>query len=311
MRNPVIYFALVGCIVGPSLARPQPQELTLKDFAADVRPNGARSLGEESFAGVLISPSYREVRRQGRKGESNRIKFPTLTVQNPNTLSIGSPIQKVANENGPVFNNNLSTKDIETKIEEINKKEEEKKFNQNRAEQITKDIELLAEVSLLEDIVELEKEVNEELIELEVAEELIELAPEIAQSDVLYSDEESVADISDFLYRDDASEEVDIPVIVEEEIIELPAEFLSKLENLPGLPDNFEISSIENLPSLVDMIDIKIPSLAGVKAEDPFLGLSKILSEGSGQAVENADTNIDIETDTSVPNIDFGQIQEV
>lgn len=296
MRNPVICLVLVGCIVGPSLARPQPQELTLKDFAADVRPNGARSLGEEDFDGVLISSTYRQVRRQGRKGVNNKIKFPTLTVENPNILSIGSPIQKVANENGPVFNNNLSTKDIETKIKEINKKEEEKKFNQNRAEQIVKDIELLEEVSLLEEIVELEKEVDEELIELSTIDLL---TPEFAQSDVLYSDEETVADISDFLYRDDDSE-LDIPVIVEEEIIDIP--------------DNLEISSIENLPSLVDMIDIKIPALAGFEDEEPFL--SGILLEEAGQDVPNADVDIEIatlatDTDSLVPNIDFGQIQEV
>lgn len=274
-------------LVGFSLGHPRPQELTLRDFAADVRPNGARSLGEEDIQEVLISSPYRNIRRQGRKGETNRIKFPTLTVENPNILAIGNPIQKVTNANGPVFNNNLSTKDIETKIKEINKKEEEKIFVQNepenRAKQIVKDIELLEEVSLLEQIIELEQEVDEELIEIGS----INLTPEIAQSDVLYNDSETEDDIiSDVLYTDDAPEEIVIPVIVEE--------------------DNLEVSFIDE--PIVDMIDIKIPALVAFEDEEQVASnADKVIEETTLPSLPA----LNIDTDSSVPERDFGLIQEV
>lgn len=290
----------VLCLVGFSLAVPLPQELTLKDFE---RSNGDRSLGGDRAPKLIISAPYRQVRRQGRRGEQTNIKFPTLTVENPNILSIGSPIQKVANENGPVFNNVLSTKDIEGKIKQINNEEEKirNEKEEKRAEQILKDIQLLEQIEAIEEITELEKIVNldlqnaeEELLEIgeidlntpEVS--LEELLPETdvlynddntdISSDILYADEDS-GETSDVLYNND--DEVDIPVVVlEEEFVDEP---------------------------LVDMIDVKVPAL--LLSEEDFAQVSTeniVTKEGSG----TQETSIGDET-SSIPEKDFGLIQEV
>lgn len=289
----------VLCLVGFSLAVPLPQELTLKDFE---RSNGDRSLGGDRVPKLIISAPYRQVRRQGRRGEQTNIKFPTLTVENPNILSIGSPIQKVANENGPVFNNVLSTKDIEGKIKQINNEEEKirNEKEEKRAEQILKDIQLLEQIEAIEEITELEKIVN---LDLQNAEELLEIGeidlntPEVfveellqetdvlnnddntdISSDILYADEDS-GETSDVLYNND--DEVDIPVVVlEEEFVDEP---------------------------LVDMIDVKVPAL--LLSEEDFAQVSTeniVTKEGS--AAE--ETSIGDET-SSIPEKDFGLIQEV
>jgi len=322
----------VLCLVGYGLAIPVPQELTLKDFATDARSNGDRSLGGDQGHGLLISAPYRQVRRQGRRGENTNIKFPTLTVENPNILSNGA-IQKVANENGPVFNNVLSTKDIEGKIKQINNEEEKKILNEKeqekKAEQILNDIEMLEEVDLLEKIVNLDlQNAEEELIEigeidLNTPEITVEgLLPQTdilyndedyknIQSDILYSDDESGV-TSDVLYSDDDSSiikvtEVDIPVVVEEEIVgNLEEELIRNIENL------------ENIQPLIDMIDVKVPTLLLSGDEEAFAPATTenvLRSEGS----EAQDTSIEGATltansfnaDTSVPEKDFGLIQEV
>jgi len=307
----------VLCLVGYSLAIPLPQELTLKDFASDARSNGDRSLGGDQGHGLVISAPYRQVRRQGRRGENTNIKFPTLTVENPNILSIGSPIQKVANENGPVFNNVLSTKDIEGKIKEINNEEEKKILNENkearRAEQILNDIAMLEEVDLLEKIVNLDLEnAEEELIEIgEIDLNTPEITVEglLPQTDILYNDEENIqSDIlysddesgvtSDVLYNDDDSSiikvtEVDIPVVVEEEIVgNLEEELIRNIENL------------ENIQPLIDAIDVKVPAIILSEDEEAF---APATTEGLGATLTANSFN----TDTSVPEKDFGLIQEV
>lgn len=290
----------VLCLVGFSLAVPLPQELTLKDFE---RSNGDRSLGGDRVPKLIISAPYRQVRRQGRRGEQTNIKFPTLTVENPNILSIGSPIQKVANENGPVFNNVLSTKDIEGKIKQINNEEEKirNEKEEKRAEQILKDIQLLEQIEAIEEITELEKIVN---LDLQNAEELLEIGeidlntPEVfveellteadvpknddntdISSDILYADEDS-GETSDVLYNND-DDEVDIPVVVlEEEFVDEP---------------------------LVDMIDVKVPAL--LLSEEDFAQVSTeniVTKEGSA----TEETSIGDET-SSIPEKDFGLIQEV
>lgn len=305
----------VLCLVGYGLAIPVPQELTLEDFATDARSNGDRSLGGDQVHGLLISAPYRQVRRQGRRGENTNIKFPTLTVENPNILSIGSTIQKVANENGPVFNNVLSTKDIEGKIKHINNEEEKKILNEKeqekRTEQILNDIQMLEEVTMLEEIVNLDlQNAEEELIEIGQ----IDLnSPEITvegllpQTDILYNDDnEDYKNIqSDILYADEESDvtsdvlysdEVDIPVLVEEELVgNLEEELIRNIENL------------ENIQPLIDMIDVKVPTLLLSEDEEAFAPATTenvIRSEESG-------AQDSFNSDTSVPEKDFGLIQEV
>ena len=61
-------------------------------------------------------------RRQGERGASEVIDYPTLEVRDPNELRFSSPVQIEAFAEGPVYRgeNQLSTKDIEEKIKEIN-----------------------------------------------------------------------------------------------------------------------------------------------------------------------------------------------
>jgi len=95
---------------------PLPQSLTLSEF----RSEGSRSL-DFTRSTVIISPSYRKVRRQGRKGESLPIKFPTLKVRDPNELN-PQTTKEQETHSGPVFgnSNSLATEDIESKIRDIN-----------------------------------------------------------------------------------------------------------------------------------------------------------------------------------------------
>jgi len=111
-----MFLLLISVLSTPSHAVPLPQSLTLKEF----RSEGSRSL-EPINNFVIISPSYRKVRRQGRKGESLPIKFPTLKVRDPNEINFAT-IKEHESETGPVFanSNNLETEDIESKIKDIN-----------------------------------------------------------------------------------------------------------------------------------------------------------------------------------------------
>merc|ERR1740122_706065 len=95
--------------IASTSALPFPQ-LTKEQFSAR-----ARSLDEPN--NVLITNSYTQVRRQGRMGAEDNIKFPTLEVRNPNELSRG-PVQNKLFTRGPVYKK--STADIEEKIREIN-----------------------------------------------------------------------------------------------------------------------------------------------------------------------------------------------
>jgi len=112
-----MFLFLISVLYTPIHAVPLPQkQLTLSQFRAE----GSRSL-EPISNFVIISPSYRQVRRQGRKGESLPIKFPTLKVRDPNELNVATNREQ-QEDSGPVFGsgNSLATEDIESKIREIN-----------------------------------------------------------------------------------------------------------------------------------------------------------------------------------------------
>ena len=65
-------------------------QLTIAEFQSR-----GRSLADPS---PLVSESYASVRRQGKKGSSEIIKFPTLEVRNPSELTFASPVQVSRNE---------------------------------------------------------------------------------------------------------------------------------------------------------------------------------------------------------------------
>jgi len=107
---------LISLLSAQTHTVPVPQSLTLKEFRAEE----GRSL-EPINNFVIVSPSYRKVRRQGRKGENLPIKFPTLKVRDPNEINFATN-EEHESETGPVFanSNNLKTEDIESKIRDIN-----------------------------------------------------------------------------------------------------------------------------------------------------------------------------------------------
>merc|ERR1711936_147115 len=109
---------LLSTLLSPLLTVPLPQNLLTE---SQFRSVSSRSLSPVSNF-VIISPSYRQVRRQGRKGEQKLIKFPTLKVRDPNELNFPTKEIEQHEDSGPVFqnSNSFSTEDIESKIREIN-----------------------------------------------------------------------------------------------------------------------------------------------------------------------------------------------
>jgi len=169
--------AAVVCLVAPALALPRPQGLTLSEFNQEGRPaDRLRSL-DTPF--VFYSSPYRSVRRQGRRGDTSNIKFPTLTVKDPNVFTNNR--EKVAEELArPVFRNDLPRNDIAEKLEEINKEEEER----IKEQELERDLELLVDIDMLEKIVVAEEEVKEEIAE-DLAEEVIEeIIEELTPNDI-------------------------------------------------------------------------------------------------------------------------------
>merc|ERR1719222_1222917 len=157
--------SLLVMLLASASALPFPQ-LTEEQFSAR-----ARSLDEPQP--VLITNSYTQVRRQGRMGAQDNIKFPTLEVRNPNELSRG-PVQNKLFTRGPVYKK--STADIEEKIREINLaveakiEEQEKKLQEEgTAEMVDLKVVDIGEM-VAEEIAE---EIEEEIVE-QVKEELME-----------------------------------------------------------------------------------------------------------------------------------------
>jgi len=169
--------AAVVCLVAPALALPRPQGLTLSEFNQEGRPQDRLRSLDTPF--VFYSSPYRSVRRQGRRGETSNIKFPTLTVKDPNVFTNNR--EKVAEELArPVFRNDLPRNDIAEKLEEINKEEEER----IKEQELERDLELLVDIDMLEQIVEAEEEVKEEMAEVLAEEVIEEVIEELTPNDI-------------------------------------------------------------------------------------------------------------------------------
>eukprot|EP00092_Neocalanus_flemingeri_P040039 GFUD01043609.1.p1 GENE.GFUD01043609.1~~GFUD01043609.1.p1 ORF type:complete len:238 (+),score=100.83 GFUD01043609.1:31-744(+) len=233
MLYPLLFLASLAASV------PLPQ-LTLDQFQAR-----GRSLEAPQ---VFVSQPYASVRRQGRMGGSQDIKFPTLLVRDPNELTFASPIQKTAFATGPVYtgSNELSTKDIEEKIKQI-----------NAAEFIVEEEQVLE--SLLEE--ELEQEIDE-LTDLAAA--------EIAAEEIA---EEIVEEEMDELLNLAAAE------IVAEELAEDIVE--AELDNL--IPD-FELSELE-IDSLNVSDETSEPRII-IDIEDPNEGSGSFAAIDFGDIME-------------------------
>ena len=155
----------------------------------------------------MYPSQYASIRRQGRRGSSEIIKFPTLEVRNPNELSFASPVQvsktkylsyknfqnifsqKSVFTAGPVYksSNELSTKDIEQKIKQINAAEifekEEQILESIVAEEVEAEINQLTDIAAAEIVAEeIAEDIADIIVEEIVAEEITEvMAEEIDQ----------------------------------------------------------------------------------------------------------------------------------
>lgn len=198
--------SLLVVFLASASALPFPQ-LTEEEFSAR-----ARSLDEPN--NVLITNSYTQVRRQGRMGAQDNIKFPTLEVRNPNELSRG-PVQNKLFTRGPVYKK--STADIEEKIREINLaveakiEEQEKKLQEEpTVEQVEEVIDTLTDLAAIEVVAE---EMAEAAI---MADEMEEVEEGIAEMVDL-----KVVDIGEMVAEEIAEEiEEEIVEQVKEELVE-------------------------------------------------------------------------------------------
>merc|ERR1719331_3115886 len=192
--------SLLVLFLASASALPFPQ-LTEEQFSAR-----ARSLDEPQP--VLITNSYTQVRRQGRMGAQDNIKFPTLEVRNPNELSRG-PVQNKLFTRGPVYKK--STADIEEKIREINLAVEAK-------------------------IEEQEKKLQEEPT-VEQGEEVIDTLTDLAaiMADEMEEVEEGIAEMVDLkvvdigeMVAEEIAEEIEEEIVeqVKEELVELVEELV-------------------------------------------------------------------------------------
>merc|ERR1712080_165415 len=185
--------SLLIVFIASASALPFPQ-LTEEQFSAR-----ARSLDEPN--NVLITNSYTQVRRQGRMGAEDNIKFPTLEVRNPNELSRG-PVQNKLFTRGPVYKK--STADIEEKIREINLAVEAK-------------IEVQEVIDTLTDLAAIEV-VAEEIAEAAIMADEME---EVEEQEIATMVDLKVVDLEEMVAEEIAGEiEEEIVEQVKEELVE-------------------------------------------------------------------------------------------
>jgi len=252
---------------------PFPQ-LTEEQFSAR-----ARSLDEPN--NVFITNSYTQVRRQGRMGAQDNIKFPTLEVRNPNELSRG-PVQEKLFARGPVYKQ--STADIEEKIREINKaveakiEEQEKKLEEEpTVEEVEEVIDTLTDLAAIEVVAEEMAEAALIADELEDVEVEVLVDPEEEEKDItglvdmkVIDIEKSVAEAVAEEIAEEIEEELEEEIVeevkeeaeelVEEEVLEeMVKEAVIDLAEAEAVEDNIvesEVTTVEPSEEEVDFGDI-------------------------------------------------------
>jgi len=258
--------------IASTSALPFPQ-LTEEQFSAR-----ARSLDEPN--NVFITNSYTQVRRQGRMGAQDNIKFPTLEVRNPNELSRGS-VQEKLFARGPVYKQ--STADIEEKIREINKaveakiEEQEKKLEEEpTVEEVEQVIDTLTDLAAIEVVAEEMAEaalIADELEDVEVEvlvdpeeEEDITGLVDMKVIDIEKSVAEAVAEEIAEEIEEELEEEIveevkeEAEELVEEEVLEeMVKEAVIDLAEAEAVEDNIvesEVTTVEPSEEEVDFGDI-------------------------------------------------------
>jgi len=266
--------SLLVLFIASTSSLPFPQ-LTEEQFSAR-----ARSLDEPN--NVFITNSYTQVRRQGRMGAQDNIKFPTLEVRNPNELSRG-PVQEKLFARGPVYKQ--STADIEEKIREINKaveakiEEQEKKLEEEpTVEEVEEVIDTLTDLAAIEVVAEEMAEaalIADELEDVEVEvlvdpeeeeEEDITGLVDMKVIDIEKSVAEAVAEEIAGEIEEELEEEIveevkeEAEELVEEEVLEeMVKEAVIDLAEAEAVEDNIvesEVTTVEPSEEEVDFGDI-------------------------------------------------------
>lgn len=265
--------SLLVLFIASTSALPFPQ-LTEEQFSAR-----ARSLDEPN--NVFITNSYTQVRRQGRMGAQDNIKFPTLEVRNPNELSRG-PVQEKLFARGPVYKQ--STADIEEKIREINKaveakiEEQEKKLEEEpTVEEVEQVIDTLTDLAAIEVVAEEMAEAALIADELEDVEVEVLVDPEEEEEDItglvdmkVIDIEKSVAEAVAEEIAEEIEEELEEEIVeevkeeaeelVEEEVLEeMVKEAVIDLAEAEAVEDNIvesEVTTVEPSEEEVDFGDI-------------------------------------------------------
>jgi len=264
---------LLVLFIASTSSLPFPQ-LTEEQFSAR-----ARSLDEPN--NVFITNSYTQVRRQGRMGAQDNIKFPTLEVRNPNELSRG-PVQEKLFARGPVYKQ--STADIEEKIREINKaveakiEEQEKKLEEEpTVEEVEEVIDTLTDLAAIEVVAEEMAEAALIADELEDVEVEVLVDPEEEEEDItglvdmkVIDIEKSVAEAVAEEIAEEIEEELEEEIVeevkeeaeelVEEEVLEeMVKEAVIDLAEAEAVEDNIvesEVTTVEPSEEEVDFGDI-------------------------------------------------------
>jgi len=265
--------SLLVLFIASTSSLPFPQ-LTEEQFSAR-----ARSLDEPN--NVFITNSYTQVRRQGRMGAQDNIKFPTLEVRNPNELSRG-PVQEKLFAKGPVYKQ--STADIEEKIREINKaveakiEEQEKKLEEEpTVEEVEEVIDTLTDLAAIEVVAEEMAEAALIADELEDVEVEVLVDPEEEEEDItglvdmkVIDIEKSVAEAVAEEIAEEIEEELEEEIVeevkeeaeelVEEEVLEeMVKEAVIDLAEAEAVEDNIvesEVTTVEPSEEEVDFGDI-------------------------------------------------------
>merc|ERR1711953_1094476 len=257
--------SLLVLFIASTSSLPFPQ-LTEEQFSAR-----ARSLDEPN--NVFITNSYTQVRRQGRMGAQDNIKFPTLEVRNPNELSRG-PVQEKLFAKGPVYKQ--STADIEEKIREINKaveakiEEQEKKLEEEpTVEEVEQVINTLTDLAAIEVVAEEMAEAALIADELEDVEVEVLVDPEEEEEDITglvdmkaIDIEKSVAEAVAEEIAEEIEEELEEEAeeLVEEEVLEeMVKEAVIDLAEAEAVEDNIvesEVTTVQPSEEEVDFGDI-------------------------------------------------------
>merc|ERR1712110_425452 len=241
--------SLLVLFIASASALPFPQ-LTEEQFSAR-----ARSLDEPN--NVLITNSYTQVRRQGRMGAEDNIKFPTLEVRNPNELSRG-PVQNKLFTRGPVYKK--STADIEEKIREINLAVEAK-IEEQEKEQVEEVIDTLTDLAAIE----------------VVAEEIAEAA---IMADEMEEVEEGIADVVDLkvidigeMVAEEIAEEIEEEIVeqVKEEAEELVEELVMEEMVKEAVIDEAEADAVEE-----NIIESEVTTVDPSKDEVDFGDITEV-----------------------------------